>query len=393
MKITGGIISRGFSPQRCFSFIFDCYFSNWSGSYLFGFSRPNDVRTSVLNFSSGAAFLPWFTPFPRVFSWNASEKINVSGNVCSGDISLYFNNYSYPIVSRLFAGGTGAVFTGFYITGSNCEADFDFKIFGSNKPSYSLMFSNTGYLTGENISGLLVNNSPYNFSAFRIFSGSAVFENNSSYYLRASSITGTNNITGGSSRLFYLDFDPLVEPNYITNTTGLSNLRGSLLLDTDFGLSRTDISIPVLKSPYYSASFENIYSGTEDYNLVWTYDLNRAACSGLNYEVIIQPSRWFESEPFSGVVSGNTGLYNGNLEIPGSGASIAAVSSNLLSGRGFIPASGCAEDGLLAKMKFNLTFKTINNYNLNLINYTVRSLNSSEPLINFSGTLTAGWVN
>jgi hypothetical protein len=374
MFLTSGTMFRGFADQANFSFNLDVSLSNTSGISAMSISGDSG-RFNLFNLNSGKIY-DCKNRFVR--SYSSDEKLNISGNISSGNIGYFINGYPKSLNSNLCS--NNFTFDNLFISTTGCNVDFSVDIWGESIPSYSGNFNNVPILTGLPITGYLVNNSTNNWQGFKIFSTSYYFPNDD--YSITSNLTGKK-IKQNSSGQIILNFNGGTTFRTDSNKQAYP-LTGDINLSTNFGDIILPINIPLKASSSYYINFYLLSSGNnpEGTGNFWSYNLERQACSGTRFEFKLTKDRWYDIyNPFSGSFIINSGYNNGSY----SGSLINYISGkNAYVGTGYISGAGCSGSDI-----FNTKFDILHNNKSGVLNnrmiYTISGID--ENFI-FSGFLT-----
>jgi hypothetical protein len=373
MILSSGKIFKSFADQRCFSFECDLSLSSTSGNTSIGATRTaGPTETVLFNFQSGK-ILDSTNNF--IYSYSANENIKISGNVCSGLFGYYINDQPIRPRNRLCSACfTTTTLENFFISTSGAEVDFSLNINIDVKPSFSINFPFSPYITGSNISGYLSNTSPIFWQSIKVFSGNSVFFDNSAYKINQQ-LTGVK-IAPGSSGLFLVNYDGSDNRFSIDESGNVSDLSGVLYLDTNFGRVEENVSIPLFKSPNYSVDFSAGFTGANSFTgFLWSHILSRQACSGISYQIIAKKGFWVDSVPMSSLVKVETGQFLNGRILTGVEIFFDSVSDQYRA-TGFLPSSGCFDSSSF-EIDHSVYYNFINEQNKNEIILSVSGIN--EP--------------
>lgn len=366
---------KSFADQRCLSFECELSLSNTSGTTSIGATRVAGLSSSetvLFNFQSGKVI---DSTNNFIYSYSANENLKISGNICSGLFGYYINDEPVKLRDRLCQSCfTTTNLENFFISTTGVSIDFSLKINVDTKPSYSIEFPFSPYLTGSDISGYLLNESQESWRRFKVFSGDSVFLNNSSYKLDPK-LTGVK-INPGSSGLFVLKYDGLDNRFNVDETGKVSDLSGVVYLNSDFGLIEQSVSVPLFKSPSYSIDFSEAFTGfSNPTGFLWSHVLSRQACSGALYQVVVKKGFWIDQLPLSSLVRAETGQFVNGKPLTGVGVFYDGLLDQYRS-TGFIPSSGCF-DGSSFEIDHSVYYNFINEQNKNEIILSVSGINES----------------
>lgn len=374
MFLSSGILYKSFADQANFSFNFDLNISNSSGISNLSISGESG-RFSLFDFRSGR-INDCKNRFVR--SYSPEEQLNISGNISSGNIGYYINNYPVSLNTNLCA--NNFTFDNFYVSTTGANINFNLDLWGASLPSYSGNFSNNPIITGSKITGYLVNNSKNTWQGFKIFSTSSSFVNDN--YSISSNLTGRK-IKQGASGEMVLNFDGGTNFRIDSNKQALP-LTGDIYLSTNFGDINIPVSVPLKASPSYYINLYLLSSGnnTQGTENSWSYNLERQACSGTRFEFKLLKDRWYDVyNDFSGSFIINSGFNNESY----SGSLIKYNNSkNAYVGTGYISGAGCSGSDI-----FNTRFDILHDNKSGILNNRmIYIISGIDENFLFSGFLT-----
>jgi hypothetical protein len=372
MTLSNGNIFRSFAEQRCFAFNCDLSMYNSTGISKIEISGESS-SVALFSFISGKIF-DCSNRFVRGYS--PLEPVNVSGTFCSGVFGYYINDSAVCLGSSISSSTSSFDSLVFSTTGS--QVDFSVDIFGETSPNYELIFPNQNQITGSNITGFLKNTSPNSFQSFKMFSGSSEFANND-YYI-SSTVSGLKIKPSNSGQVvlsflggktFSLDSYKQAGPLY-----------GDLHFDTNFGSMDIPLSITQKASPFYYIDFQQgVYIHYGQTGTLWSFELERQACSGTRFEFVFDDVRWLDPyHSFSNKIFIQTG-YN-NTGFVSSLVSYSAAKSSYI-GTGYISGAGCSGDDTF-KTRFEILNSHPSGIYLNKFKYSISGI---EEKFLFTGFL------
>lgn len=366
MFLSSGVLYKSFADQANFSFNFDLSISSSSGISNMSLSGESG-RFSLFDFRSGR-IADCKNRFIR--SYSPGERFNISGNISSGNIGYYVNNYPISLNTNLCA--NNFTFDNLFISTTGADIDFSLDLWGGSLPSYSGNFNNNPIMTGSKITGYLVNNSKNTWQGFKIFSATSSFVNDN--YSISSNLTGRK-IKQGTSGEIVLNFDGGTNFRIDSNKQALP-LTGNIYLSTNFGDIGIPVSVPLKASPSYYINLYLLSSGnnTQGTENSWSYNLERQACSGTRFEFKLSKDRWYDIyNDFSGSFIINSGFNNGSY----SGSLIKYNNSkNAYVGTGYISGAGCSGSDI-----FNTRFDILHDNKSGILNnrmiYTISGIDEN----------------
>jgi len=357
MILESGIKFRDFSEQPAFSFNLDLSLSSSSGNSSFGISGSNGGY-DLFKFNNGRVF----DPLNRfVYSYSKSDAVSLSGNFRSGVFGYYINNN--PIALNVNVCNPSYTFKNIYLSTKDSTMDFNVNMYGYKVPSYDFAFSNTSFLTGNSITGAILNTSNDSWSSFKVFSGNASFSY-SGYKFQ--SVPASSEIPHGQSGLFSFNYSGAGSEYTISASTGVEPLSYNINLYTNFGLVNKTGLLNLRYSPFYFIDFYRYSTGYINNTYSWGYYLDGITCNQLPFT--------FKLEKVSGFNYTNT--TTGNLNFTGSATGNI---SNYIYGTGFL--NGLVTSQYLASDQYD--------YYGNLLTFTGFTGIHSGDLIYKSGFIDA----
>lgn len=249
--IISGFTTRSLANENAISFDIDATFSNVTGRCEIGFTGLSGLN-SHFTFWSGRVY---DIDNRYVWSYQQLNSINISGNIVSGNYNYFIND-----VPVCFLGNKpDGYYSGFYINPVNVTVDVSINVFG-DAPEYSLSYP-INVLTGQSITGYIINEQTINNQAFKIFSGS-IFAQDVLFSLNY--LTTGVQISGNSSGQFVID-QVLASGVEWQTTLGSYNIPMSLF--TNFGQQTTGLNINIIASPLYNIQIISMFSGASGFGL------------------------------------------------------------------------------------------------------------------------------
>jgi hypothetical protein len=375
MTLSNGNIFRSFAEQRCFAFNCDLSIYNSTGVSKIAISGETS-SVHLFSFISGKIF-DCSNRFVK--SYSPLEPINVSGTFCSGIFGYYVNDSAVCLSSNISSSTSS--FDSLVFSTAGSQVDFSVDIFGETSPNYTLVFPNQNQITGSSITGFLKNTSANSFQSFKIFSGSSEFVD-SDYYI-SSTVSGLKIKPGNSGQIvlgfsggttFSLDSYKQARPLY-----------GDLHFDTSFGSIDIPVSVTQKASPFYYIDFQqDSYITYGQTGTLWSFELERQACSGTRFEFIFDDVRWLDPyHLFSNKIFIKTG-YN-NTGFISSSVSYNTTKSSYI-GTGYVSGAGCSGDDVF-KTRFEMLHSHPSGIYLNKFKYSISGI---EEKFLFTGFLEEG---
>lgn len=304
--IASGFTTRILANQDDLAFNIAATFSNVTGKCEIGFTGISGLN-SHFTFESGRIY-----DFDSRYVWSYQQlnTINISGNIVNGLYNYFINGNPVCFLGNRQSG----YYTGFYVDPSKVTVDLDLNIY-SDATNYTLS-SPFSVLSGQSITGYIVNTETIQERAFLVFSGD-IF--NSSAFFTLSYLETGIKISGGESGQF------IITQNYPSGGGTWDGQLGAytipLSLWTDFGNQITGININVVASPIYNINFIEMFTGASGVDLfagyAYVYQLLTQSTGNLNYCIELAPVSGFNSTltgyfDLSGEYSGNvTGFIQG----------------------------------------------------------------------------------
>lgn len=279
MIISSGTKYRSIASQNILSYAVDLNLDNTTGTAFFGFSGDN-TNLNLFTFRTGKIY---DINNRHVWSYNPAENLTFSGNINTGDHNYYINNN----LICLSTPKNNNFFKYFYAGSENSNLNINSFIYGNNNPNYSIEFPFENFV-GDNITGLIFNNSVNNNFSFQIFTGSTSAQE---YYTLNNFFTGF--ISGGRSGNFVFRYNSNINSDiFSSGVLQFNTLGGFLSLQTNFGTINYDLNNVNIKSkPFYFIDFVEILTGIFDdifYRYNYVYELRTK--SPTNQNVIISLS-------------------------------------------------------------------------------------------------------
>lgn len=296
--IATGFTIRSLANQDDISFNLSATFSNATGKCEFGFTGISGLN-SHFTFESGKIY-----DFDNRYIWSYQQlnSISISGNIVDNKYNYFID--SIPVC--LLGNRKSGYYSGFYISPTNVDVDFDLVV-SSDAPQFSLHYP-TNILTGQSITGYIFNEETIHNRAFRIFSGE-LFNQNILFSL-SYLYTGTK-INGLQSGMFVID-QTLSSNQTWQSTIGAYTIP--LRLFTDFTTQITGLDITIEASPIFNIQFLEMFTGASGIDLnagyAYVYQVLTQSTGDLNY--------CFELRKISGFNQLLTGQFDLSGEYSGS---------------------------------------------------------------------------
>lgn len=248
MIVNNQVKYRSFASQNIFSYVINGNISNVTGESKFGISGDNG-SINLFTFKTGSIY---DVNNRHIWTYNPSENFIISGNVNTLDHNYYINNN----IICLSTPKQNNIYKYFYISSFNASSDFNIFINGNTNPNYRIEFPFTNII-GDNITGLIYNNSNNTNSSFQFFSGKA----SQSFYSLNSLSSGF--ISGQKSGEIILKYSSDINPYvFSSGVNPIISLDGSFLFNTNFGATNYSFNIPVKTKTIYSVDLVTILTGT-----------------------------------------------------------------------------------------------------------------------------------
>lgn len=298
--ILSGFTTRYLSNENELAFEFSATLSNVTGRCEIGFTGLSGLN-SHFTFESGRVY-----DFDNRYVWSYQQfnSLDISGNIVNNLYNYFIDGNPVCFLGNRASG----YYSGFYINPINVTVDFNLNVV-ADAPNYSIN-SPISVLTGQSITGYIINQETVANRAFLIFSGDLF--NAPSLFSLESLATGYK-ISGSGSGQF------VISQNFPDSGNTWASQLGSytipLSLWTDFGNQITGININVIPSPIYNIEFFEMYTGASGLGLfqgyAYVYQVQTQSTGVLPYCVQLTPV-----SGFNGVLTGYfdlSGNYSGNV--------------------------------------------------------------------------------
>jgi hypothetical protein len=367
----------GFASQRDFCFDVDVSFADLGGESSFSFSGGVN-SFEVFKFKDSRVF-DYQNRF--IYSYFPNQALNISGAYQSGKIS-------YAIDGTTICGSDGlcsssVAFDNLLFRSSNDNMSVFPNLYISSVPDVDMEFPYDSPLSGNDVTGVLKNNSADSWNSFKIFSAEA-----SAYphhYHLNTNLTGQV-IPGGGQLNFVLGFDG--NSSFSLNSSKrVDPITSQIDFSTNFGEFSLSKDFELLASPYYASSFELNQIIPSGNFISWNFDILRQACSGTSFEFRLEPDPW-TLDPSGYFFSNSFVIYSGcsvdGNQLGLSGLIPYSFPDSSYRGVGFMTDVGCNDDSLL---RYNFVVKYVNDFPMapSNIKYSISGI--GEPSLYFSGNL------
>ena len=285
MILESGTAFRNFAEQKCFSFDTSISASTYSGKSSIGFSGNGDYY-SFFKFENGKIY----DPLNRfVYTYSKDQAVELSGDFCSGKLGYYINNNLSSMDT--YVCDSSKSFDYFLISTSGAALNFDLDLYGEANPDYNISFVGNNILTGQNITGNIVNTSNENWRSFKIFSGRASFN-----YFDYNFQSNFENIevSGGQSANFLFNYSGDGSNYSVSENIEIYPLEYNLNLYTNFGFKNNTGSINLGYIPPSSVQYSITDSGISNNNFYFNYLLDGKLCSGSNFAFSLEKISGFD---------------------------------------------------------------------------------------------------